>query len=229
VLAPPVFVLAPLKAVPEFVDVLLVPPPLALPPLEFPPAPPAVVPVPPAVPWPNVPPWMLLAEPPLPPAPPAPPVPLAPPLPPAPPAPPVAVPLDAPSAPGAPIPAAPVAFPPDPVALPVLPMLLPAAAPPAPPVCVVPTGVARLAAAATVMVPLVPLTDLFEELAMLGLHPPLASWPIAGVARAATHIAIVNSAVHLFIRVILYGRLGFCCVDAPKAPKTPSPSLWPGC
>jgi hypothetical protein len=86
-------------------------------------------------------------------------------------------------------------------------MVLAAAAPPAPPTCVVPTGVARLAAAATVMVPLVPLTVLFEELEMLGLHPPAAS-TVTGVARAATHIAMVNSAIHLFIRVFLYGLVG---------------------
>jgi hypothetical protein len=69
------------------------------------------------------------------------------------------------------------------------------------------TGVARLAAAATVMVPLVPLTVLFEEPAMLGLHPPAAS-TIAGVAIPATNIAIVNSAIHLFIRIVLYGLVG---------------------
>jgi hypothetical protein len=86
-------------------------------------------------------------------------------------------------------------------------MVLAAAAPPAPPVCVVPTGAARLAAAATVMVPLVPLTVLFEEPEMLGLHPPAAS-TVTGVARAATHIAMVNSAIHLFIRVFLYGLVG---------------------
>jgi len=72
---------------------------------------------------------------------------------------------------------------------------------------VVPTGVARLAAAATVMAPLVPLTVLFDESLMFGLHPPAAS-TIAGVASAATHIAIVNSAIHLFIRVVLYGLVG---------------------
>jgi hypothetical protein len=70
------------------------------------------------------------------------------------------------------------------------------------------TGVARLAAAATVMAPLVPVTDLFEESLMFGLHPPLASWPTTGVARAATHIAMVNSAIHLFIRVILFMLVG---------------------
>src|SRR6266478_687674 len=81
-------------------------------------------------------------------------------------------------------------------------MVLAAAAPPAPPTCVVPTGVARLAAAATVMAPLVPLTDLLEESLMFGLHPPAAS-TVTGVARAATHIAMVNSAIHLFIRIVL--------------------------
>jgi len=86
-------------------------------------------------------------------------------------------------------------------------MVLAAAAPPAPPTCVVPTGVARLAAAATVMAPLVPLTDLFEESLMFGLHPPAAS-TIGGVATAATHSAMVNSAIHLFIRVFLYGLVG---------------------
>jgi hypothetical protein len=89
----------------------------------------------------------------------------------------------------------------------VLPIVLAAAAPPAPPVCTVLTGVARLAAAATVMFPLVPDTALFEELEMLGLHPPAAS-TVTGVARAATHIAMVNSAIHLFIRVFLYGLVG---------------------
>jgi hypothetical protein len=72
---------------------------------------------------------------------------------------------------------------------------------------VVPTGVARLAAAATVMAPLVPVTDLFEELEMFGLHPPAAS-TVTGVARAATHIAMMNSAIHLFIRVILFMLVG---------------------
>jgi len=86
-------------------------------------------------------------------------------------------------------------------------MLLAAALPPLPPVCVVPTGAAKLAAAATVMAPLVPDTVLFDELAMLGLHPPAAS-TVTGVARAATHIAMVNSAIHLFIRVFLYGLVG---------------------
>jgi len=86
-------------------------------------------------------------------------------------------------------------------------MVLAAALPPAPPTCVVPTGAAMLAAAATVMAPLVPDTVLFEEPEMLGLHPPAAS-TIAGVASAATHIAIVNSAIHLFIRVVLYGLVG---------------------
>jgi hypothetical protein len=81
-------------------------------------------------------------------------------------------------------------------------MVLAAALPPLPPVCVVPTGVARLAAAATVMAPLVPDTVLFDELAMFGLHPPAAS-TVTGVARAATHIAMVNSAIHLFIRIVL--------------------------
>jgi hypothetical protein len=59
-----------------------------------------------------------------------------------------------------------------------------------------------LAAAATVMAPLVPLTDLFEESLMLGLQPPAAS-TIAGVAMPATNIAMMNSAIHLFIRVVL--------------------------
>jgi hypothetical protein len=91
--------------------------------------------------------------------------------------------------------------------LPVFPMVLAAAAPPAPDVCVVPIGTAMLAAAATVMLPLVPLTVLFEEPAMFGLQPPAAS-TIGGVATPATHIAMVNSAIHLLIRVILYGLVG---------------------
>jgi hypothetical protein len=86
-------------------------------------------------------------------------------------------------------------------------MVLAAAAPPAPPVCVVLTGVARLAAAATVIVPLVPVTDLFEEPAILGLHPPAASTN-GGVAIPATHIAMVNSAIHLLIRIVLFGLVG---------------------
>jgi hypothetical protein len=69
---------------------------------------------------------------------------------------------------------------------------------------VVPTGAARLAAAATVMAPLVPLTVLFDESLMFGLHPPAAS-TIAGVAIPATNIAMVISAIHLFIRVVLSG------------------------
>jgi hypothetical protein len=93
-------------------------------------------------------------------------------------------------------------FPPE--EAPVLPMVLAAAPPPAPPVCVVLIGVARLAAAATVMAPLVPLTVLFEEFEMFGLHPPAAS-TIGGVATPATHIAMVISAIHLFIRIVLYG------------------------
>jgi hypothetical protein len=82
-------------------------------------------------------------------------------------------------------------------------MLLAAAAPPAPPVCVVPIGAARLAAAATVIAPLVPLICLLEELAIFGLHPPAASTN-GGVAIPATHIAMVISAIHLFIRIVLY-------------------------
>jgi hypothetical protein len=89
----------------------------------------------------------------------------------------------------------------------VLPIVLAAAFPPLPPVCTVPTGVARLAAAATVMFPLVPLTVLFEESLMFGLHPPAAS-TMGGVATAATHSAMVNSAIHLFIRIVLYGLVG---------------------
>jgi hypothetical protein len=88
----------------------------------------------------------------------------------------------------------------------VLPIVLAAAAPPAPPVCVVPTGVARLAAAATVMFPLVPLTVLFEEFEMFGLHPP--AFTSGGVAIPATHIAMVRVAIHLFIRIFLYGLVG---------------------
>jgi hypothetical protein len=83
-------------------------------------------------------------------------------------------------------------------------MLLAAAFPPLPPCCVVPIGAATLAAAATVMAPLVPLTVLLEESAMLGLHPPAASTK-GGVAIPATHIAMVMSAIHLFIRIVLYG------------------------
>ena len=63
---------------------------------------------------------------------------------------------------------------------------------------------ATLAAAVTVMAPLVPLTALFDESAILGLHPPAASTN-GGVATPATHIAMVNSAIHLFIRIVLYG------------------------
>jgi hypothetical protein len=48
---------------------------------------------------------------------------------------------------------------------------------------------------------------LFEELEMFGLQPPAAS-TIGGVATAATHSAMVNSAIHLFIRIILYGLVG---------------------
>jgi hypothetical protein len=64
-----------------------------------------------------------------------------------------------------------------------------------------------LAAAATVIAPLVPLTVLFDEFEMFGLQPPAAS-TTAGVAIPATHIAIVNSAIHLFIRIVLYGLVG---------------------
>ena len=64
-----------------------------------------------------------------------------------------------------------------------------------------------LAAAATVMAPLVPLTVLFDEFEMFGLHPPAAS-TIAGVAIPATNIEMVNSAIHLFIRIVLYGLVG---------------------
>jgi hypothetical protein len=92
-------------------------------------------------------------------------------------------------------------------------MLLAAAAPPAPLVCVAPTSAERLAAAATVMLPLVPLTVLLDELEMLGLQPAST---IGGVTTPATHIAMVNNAIHLFIRIVLYrfGRLGVRCVDA---------------
>jgi len=100
-----------------------------------------------------------------------------------------------------------VALPPWELAAPVLPMVLAAALPPWPPVCVVPTGAAMLAAAATVMAPLVPLTVLFDEFAMFGLQPPAAS-TITGVAIPATNIAMVNSAIHLFIRIILYRLVG---------------------
>jgi hypothetical protein len=86
-------------------------------------------------------------------------------------------------------------------------MVLAAAAPPVPPDWLVLTGTAALRAAATVMVPLVPLTVLFEEFAMFGLHPPAASTR-GGVATPATHIAMVNSAIHLFIRIVLYGLVG---------------------
>jgi hypothetical protein len=86
-------------------------------------------------------------------------------------------------------------------------MVLAAAAPPAPPCCVVPIGAAVLAAAATVMAPLVPVTDLLDELLMFGLQPPAASTN-GGVATPATHIAMVNSAIHLFIRIVLYGLVG---------------------
>ena len=57
------------------------------------------------------------------------------------------------------------------------------------------------------MLPLVPLTDLFDEFAMLGLQPPAAS-TIGGVATPATHIAMVSNAIHLFIRIFLYGLVG---------------------
>jgi hypothetical protein len=57
------------------------------------------------------------------------------------------------------------------------------------------------------MVPLVPLTVLFDEPEMFGLHPPAASTN-GGVATPATHIAMVNSAIHLFIRIVLYGLVG---------------------
>ncbi len=86
-------------------------------------------------------------------------------------------------------------------------MVLAAAAPPAPPVWLVPIGAAVLAAAATVMAPLVPLTVLLDELLMFGLQPPAAS-TIGGVATPATHSAMVNSAIHLFIRIVLYGLVG---------------------
>jgi hypothetical protein len=54
------------------------------------------------------------------------------------------------------------------------------------------------------MAPLVPLTVLFDESTMFGLHPPAASTK-GGVAIPATHIAMVMSAIHLFIRIVLYG------------------------
>jgi len=68
-------------------------------------------------------------------------------------------------------------------------------------------GVARLAAAETMMLPLVPLTVRFDELEMLGLQPPAAS-TTGGVATPATHIAMMNNAIHLFIRIVLYGLVG---------------------
>jgi len=89
----------------------------------------------------------------------------------------------------------------------VLPIVLAAAFPPLPPVWVALVGAAALSDAATVMFPLVPLTVLFDEFAMLGLQLPAAS-TIGGVATPATHIAIVNSAIHLFIRFVLYGLVG---------------------
>jgi len=89
----------------------------------------------------------------------------------------------------------------------VLPIVLAAAFPPLPPVWVALVGAAALSDAATVMLPLVPLTVLFDEFAMLGLQLPAAS-TIGGVATPATHIAIVNSAIHLFIRFVLYGLVG---------------------
>jgi hypothetical protein len=90
----------------------------------------------------------------------------------------------------------------------VLPIVLAAAFPPLPPVWVALVGAATLAVAETVTFPLNPLTVRFDEPAMLGLQPPAAS-TIGGVATPATHIAIVNSAIHLFIRFVLYrfGRL----------------------
>jgi hypothetical protein len=57
------------------------------------------------------------------------------------------------------------------------------------------------------MFPLVPLTVLFDEFAMLGLQPPAAS-TMGGTATPATHIAMVNSAIHLFICIVLYGLVG---------------------
>jgi hypothetical protein len=57
------------------------------------------------------------------------------------------------------------------------------------------------------MLPLVPLTVLFDEFEMFGLQPPAAS-TIGGVATPATHSAMVNSAIHLFIRIVLYGLVG---------------------
>jgi len=84
-------------------------------------------------------------------------------------------------------------------------MLLAAPLPPFPPVWTVPIGAATLSAAATVMAPLVPLTVLFEESEMFGLHPPAST--MAGVAIPATNIAMVMSAIHLFMRfVLLYGN-----------------------
>jgi len=70
------------------------------------------------------------------------------------------------------------------------------------PVCVVPVVAARLAAAATVILPLVPLTVLLAPL-MLGLQPPppeLFGPATTGVARATRKIAIVRRDIHLFIR-----------------------------
>jgi len=90
----------------------------------------------------------------------------------------------------------------------VLPIVLAAALPPFPPVWVALVGAATLAVAETVTFPLNPLTVRFDEPAMLGLQPPAAS-TIGGVATPATHIATVNSAIHLFIRFVLYGLVGW--------------------
>jgi len=63
-----------------------------------------------------------------------------------------------------------------------------------------------LAAAATVMAPLGPLTVLLAPL-MFGLQPPAAPAAI-GIAMATTKSAIVKRDTHLFILWILYGLVG---------------------
>jgi len=73
------------------------------------------------------------------------------------------------------------------------------------PVCCVGPEFAKLAAAATVMAPLVPLTVLLAP-AMDGLQPPeLWACATTGVAKATTKIAIVRRDIHLFMRSVLYG------------------------
>jgi len=71
---------------------------------------------------------------------------------------------------------------------------------------------ARLAAAATVIVPLVPLTVLLAPL-MFGLQPPPPeplpfSPATTGVAKATRKIAMVRRDIHLFMRSILYELVG---------------------